>query len=146
MRAMNALSTEPKNSARRTAETLLTLSALGEIVVGLLVALLPVAVSSLLLAAPVEGTGVVATRLVGVAFAAQGIAWWLDRKQLEPKRLRQVAVGYIAFNLGIGLVFLIYSAMAGRFLPMPWLVSAVHLLLGGTFAVVAYRAQPAVGY
>ena len=57
-------------AARRVAEWLLTVSAVGEISVGLLGALLPGRVMELLLGAPVEGTGVIGARMMGIAVAS----------------------------------------------------------------------------
>jgi hypothetical protein len=142
---MNAESIEPGTGTRRAAEWLFTLSAVGEIGVGLLVALLPGPIMGLLLGAPLAGTGTVAARMTGIAIAALGIAWWPDRSSLDPRRLRQVAAGFIGYNLGMGLLLLAYAWTAGEPLPVTWLVAAAHLLAGCAFAVVAYGALTTEG-
>jgi hypothetical protein len=126
-------------SARRAAELVFTLSAIGEIAVGLLVAVLPASVMGLLLGAPLDGTGVVAARMMGIAVAALGLAWWPDRNRLDPQRLREVAPAFIGFNLGVGIVFLAWGWTIGRALQVSWLVAAVHLLAASALAVARSR-------
>ena len=128
---------------RRAAEWLFTLMALGEIGVGILLALLPGPMSGILLGVPLDGTAAVATRMLGIAVAALGIAWWPDRRRLDPQRSRQVAAGFLVYNLGVGLLFLGYAWTADRALPVSWLVAAVHLLAGCTFIVLVNRASAA---
>ena len=130
-------------STRRAAELLLTLSAAGEIGVGLLVALLPGTVMGLLLGAPVTGTAAVAARMMGIAVVGLGLTWWPDRNSLDALRRSQLAAGFIGFNVGVGLLFLFYAWAADRTLPVSWLVAAVHLLAAGAFAVIVIRAGAA---
>lgn len=136
---MNPVSIEARTGPRPAAELLLTLSATAEIGVGLVVALLPIEAMQLLLGAPLDAAGAAAARVMGVAAAALGVAWWPDRRRLDPHRMRQVAAGFVAYNLGAGLAFLAYALTVDRPPLMPWLVAAVHLLAGGTFAVLASR-------
>jgi hypothetical protein len=136
---MYAQSVRPGASVRRAAEVVFTLSAIGEIAVGLLVAILPASVMGLLLGAPLDGTGVVAARMMGIAAAALGLAWWPDRHRLDPQRLREVAPAFIGYNLGVGLVFVGYSWTSGRALQVSSLVAAVHLLAASALAVTVSR-------
>ena len=130
-------------SPRRAAEWLFTLIALGEIAVGILLTLLPGRMTGILLGVPLDGTAAVATRMLGIAVAAVGVAWWPDRNRLDPQRLRQVAAGFLVYNLGVGVLFLAYAWTADRALPMSWLVGAVHLLVGCTFIALMSRAPAA---
>ena len=142
---MYAQSATPGTSARRAAEMVFTLSAAGEIGVGLLVAVLPATVMGLLLGSPLDGAGAAAARMMGIAVAALGVAWWPDRNRLDPRRLREVAPAFIGFNLGVGLVFLAASWTSGRALSMSSLVAAVHLLAASALAIIVSRtpAPPA---
>ena len=119
------------------------MAALGEIGVGILLALLPSPMTGILLGVPLEGTAAFATRVTGIAIAAVGFAWWPDRNRLDPQRLRQVAGGFLVYNLGVGVLFLGYAWTADRALPVSWLVGAVHLLAGCTFIALMNRAAAA---
>jgi hypothetical protein len=118
---------------------LFTASALGEIAVGIAVAVFPGTVMGWLLGAAIEGTGVVVARMAGIAVAALGLTWWVDRRRLNDQRLRQGAAGFIVYNLGVGLLFLVYAWTADRALPVSWLVAAVHLVAGGAYAAALTR-------
>ena len=123
--------------ARSVAELLFTLTALSEIVVGALVLALPVTLTRLLLGSAVEGVAVVAVRMLGIAVAALGIAWCVDSKRLDSR----VASGFIAYNLGVGVLFLAHALSAVQVLAWCWLVAVVHLAVGSVFvAFVALRA------
>jgi hypothetical protein len=131
----------PGRSARRAAEVLLTLGAAGEIGVGLLVAALPALVMGLLLGAPLDRTGELAARIMGIAAAALGLSWWPDRNRLDPRRLRQIAPSFVGYNLGVGLLFLARSVAIGRALSVSSLVAAVHLLVAVAFAAIGWRTE-----
>jgi hypothetical protein len=136
--------TDPGSAARRAAELLLTLGAAGEIGVGLLLVSLPAFVTGLLLGAPLDGTGEIVARMMGIAVAALGLSWWPDRRRLDPRRLREVAPSFVGYNLGVGLLFLARSVAMGRTLSVPSLVAAVHLLVAGAFvATILRRVRPA---
>jgi hypothetical protein len=138
---MGARSVTPGSSARRAAELLLTLSAAGEVGVGLLAALLPAPVMRFLLGAPLEATGVVVARMMGIAVAAMGLAWWPDRNRLDPERLREVAPSFIGYNLGVGLLFVAVAWTIGRELSVPALVASVHLLAASGLAIIVSRKR-----
>jgi hypothetical protein len=129
----------PGDAARRAAEIVFTLSAAGEIGVGLAVAIRPAGGIGLLLGAPTEGTAVVVARMMGIAVAALGLAWWPDRNRLGPQRLREVAPAFIGYNLGVGLVFVAWSWTMGRALSVSSLVAAVHLLAASALAMALSR-------
>jgi hypothetical protein len=90
-----------------------------------------------LLGAPLEGAGTVAARMMGIAVAALGLAWWPDRHRLDPPRLRQVAAGFIGYNVAVGLLFLAHAWTVDQPIPVSWLVGAVHVLTGCAFAIVS---------
>jgi hypothetical protein len=112
---------------------LLTLMALGELGVGVLVLAFPTPLTGLLLAAPMEGVGLVVTRMAGIAIAALGLTWWRARRDLD-QRFTRVAPGFLVYNLGVGLLFLAYALTAIGSVPLAWIVAAVHLLAGLAFA------------
>jgi uncharacterized membrane protein AbrB (regulator of aidB expression) len=98
----------------------------------------------LLLGAPLDGTGALAARMMGIAAAALGLSWWPDRNRLEPRRLREVARSFVGYNLGVGLLFLARSVAMGRALSVSALVAAVHLLVAIAFAAtILRRVRPA---
>ena len=136
---MRASLIERQSGTQRAANWLITASALGEFVVGVAGCVFPAAVMRFLLGTSIEGAATVVARMAGIAVAALGIAWWTDRNHLDARRLRAIAPGYLVYNLGIGLLFLNYTWSAERFLPVPWLVAAAHLLFGSAFAVIVGR-------
>ena len=142
---MKTDSDAPATIALRAVGPLLAASALGEIVVGVALAILPGAIMGFLLGGvPVEGTAAIVTRLAGIAIAALGLAWWADRGLFDKHRLRRVAGGFLVYNVGVGLLFLVYAWTADRLLLVPWVVAAAHLLVGGAFIAALTRLPPAV--
>ena len=127
----------------RIAPRLFSVAALGELSVGLAVLAFPGAVVGLLLAATLTGVGLVVARLVGIAVIALGLTWWLARSVLH-QQLKCIAPGFISYNLGVGLLFLLYALSATRQVPLSWVVALVHLLVGlGFSATVIIRHRPA---
>lgn len=114
------------------ARFLLTVMALCELGVGLLVLAFPGPVTSSLLSVPVEGAGLVIARMAGIAIAALGLTWWHARRDLG-QRLTRVAPGFVVYNLGVGLVFLGYAATASVTAPLSWVAAAAHLFAGLAF-------------
>jgi hypothetical protein len=115
--------------------------AVGEITVGIAVALFPRAVSALLLGAPIADVGAVIARLAGVAIAMLGLTWWLARGDLDT-RLTSIAPGFFGYNIGAGLLFLSYALGATAPVTVAWLVAAAHLLVAFTFfAAVLVRRR-----
>ena len=125
------------DAARRAGALLLTLAALGEMAVGVLVAAFP-AVAPVLLGAPLEGNGLVVARMMGLAILVIGLTWWLSRS--ESDRIARHAPGFLLYNIGIGLLFAVTATSAP--LPLiPWLVAIAHLGTGAVFATLAAMAR-----
>ena len=143
---MRASSIERQSGMQRAVKWLVTATTLGELVVGVAGAVFPAAVMRFLLGTPIEGVATIVARMAGIAVAALGIAWWTDRNRLDAQRLRDIAPGYLVYNLGIGLLFLTYTWGADRFLAVAWLVAAVHLFFGSAFVVILTRASPTRAY
>jgi len=130
----------PKHTlAPPLAGLLLTVMALGELGVGLLVLAFPGPVTGFLFAAPVEGVGLVVARMAGLAMAALGLTWWHARRDLD-QRLTRVAPGFLVYNLGVGLVFLAYAATASAVAPLSWVAAAAHLVAGLAFAAALFAS------
>ncbi|MBL8529097.1 MAG: hypothetical protein JNL68_15530 [Burkholderiales bacterium] len=117
----------------RVTGALFAAAALGELGVGFAVLAFPEALAEFLLAAPIEGVGVVIARMLGIALAALGLTWWLARRDLTERRLR-LAPGFVGYNLGVGFLFLSYAMAANGPVPVPWLIAELHLLIGLAFA------------
>jgi hypothetical protein len=135
--------TKSNSGAVRAARGIFTLGAIGEIGAGLLVALLPGAVMGFLLGAPLDSTGTVAARMIGITLAALGVTWWVARKSPDARRLYESAGGFLIYNFGVGLLFLVHAATADRGLPVAWIVAAAHLLLGAAYLVAVLRLPSA---
>ncbi len=135
--------TKSDSGAVRAARGIFTLGAVGEIGAGLLVALLPGVGMGFLLGAPLDATGTVAARIVGITLAALGVTWWVGRKSLDARRLYESSGGFLIYNFGVGLLFLVHAATADRALPVSWIVAAAHLLLGAAYLVAVLRLPSA---
>lgn len=121
---------------------LLAVSAFGEMAVGLTVAAWPGQTMSLLLGMPVAGTGEIAARMCGIAVAALGATWWIDRRHLDGVRLRRLAPSFIGYNAGTGLLLLAHALSAERLLVVAWAVAATHLAAAGAYvAALAVRLR-----
>jgi hypothetical protein len=116
---------------------------MGELSVGLAVLAFPGPVKGLLLAATLVGIGLVIARMLGTAVIALGITWWLARSDVH-RQLRRMAPGFIGYNPGVGMLFLLYALVVTRPVPLSWAVALVHLLVGFAFsATVVIRHRPA---
>jgi hypothetical protein len=109
--------------------------ALGELCVGAALVLLPADTIGRLLNAALSGVSLVVVRVLGITLIALGLTWWSARK--APAALRSRAVGFLAYNLGMGLLLLLLSLLAGRFAAVFLLVAWLHLLTGLGFALGA---------
>jgi hypothetical protein len=119
--------------AARIASWLFALGAVGELAAGIAVLAFPGPVMGLLLAAPLVGIGLVIARMLGIAVIALGMTWWLARSDLH-RQLRRMAPGFIGYNLGVGMLFLLYALVVTRPVPLSWAVALVHLLVGLAFS------------
>jgi hypothetical protein len=130
----------PESRAGRTATLLVTLGALGEFGVGVLIAVLPAATVRFLLSATVADAGLVIARMMGIALVALALTWWFARPRHGADFLPRIAPGFLVYNVGIGLLFLGYTWSAGRLLVVPLLVGILHLGLAAAFVLVRQRA------
>jgi hypothetical protein len=141
--AMNGTTIAPGIGLRRAMRLLFEASAIGEVAVGVAVILFPRTVSGFLLGAPIEGLGAVIARMAGFAVAALGLTWWMASSDLD-RSLNPIAPGFFAYNLGVGLLFLLYALAATASVTVAWLVAAVHLLAGLGFCGVLFVQQRSV--
>jgi hypothetical protein len=99
---------------------------------------------SLLLGAPLTGTGLVAARLAGGGLLALGIACWFARSTPTARSSVGVAVAFLIYNLVACVTLALATPVpVGRFLPLA--ASALHALLalGLLVALVARNRAPA---
>jgi hypothetical protein len=120
---------------------LLTLTALGEMAVGVLVAAFP-SLGALLVGAPLDGGGLFAARIVGVAAFTLGLVWW--RARGAPATVARHAPDFIIYNVGVGIVFGL-AAKAAAEPVIPGVLALVHVGTGVLFAVALAiaRSRPA---
>lgn len=116
------------------------LSALGEMAVGAIIAAFP-SVGAWLIGAPIEGTGIVVTRMLGSAVLVVGLTWWLTRGEANPAR---IVPGVLLYNFGVGVLFALAAASASQPF-VPWILAVVHLATGAACAatVPALRERSA---
>lgn len=139
MRAEDAV---PLSRSGSTAtRSIVVAASLGELGVGILATVFPGPVGSLLLASPVEGTGLVVVRMVGVSIAALGSSWWMARREAPQDLRRLVGGGFLVYNFGVALVFAAYALSQERLLWVPVLVVAVHLLVGVSYLLACARSR-----
>ena len=120
------------DTARRAGSLLLNLAALGEMAVGVLVAAFP-SIGTALIGAPLDSSGLLVMRMLGMAIFVIGLTWWLARG--DANRVARHALGFIVYNIGIGVLFALAAMSASQPL-IPWIVAIVHLAAGATFAAV----------
>jgi hypothetical protein len=118
---------------------LLTLVAIGEMAVGVLIALFP-STGTWLVGALLDSAGLVVTRMLGVALLAIGLSWWLGRN--DAACLARNAPGFVIYNLGVGALFVVAARSASQPV-VPWIVAIVHLAAGAMFAAVVAVAPRA---
>jgi hypothetical protein len=71
--------------------------------------------------------------LLAVAALSLGITWWRASRS-KPDCLTRYAGGYVAYNAGIGVLFIV-AARSTNTAHLPWLIAILHLL--GASALVA---------
>ena len=73
--------------------------------------------------------------MIGITLAALGVTWWVARKSPDARRLYENAGGFLIYNFGVGLLFLVHAATADRALPVAWIVAAAHILFGAAYLI-----------
>ena len=126
-----------RGGAQRTAALLFSLGALGEIGVGAVVLVFPQLIA-LLMDAPLDSAGLLATRMLGGAVLALGLTWWSARN--DPQGPSRCMAGFLVYNVALGVLFAFQALHAAR-PALPWLVGIVHLLIAGAFAMVLAFAR-----
>ena len=124
---------------------ILKLGAVGEILVGILATVLPGPVMSFLLAAPMIGDELIVTRIAGIAIFALGATWWKTSSHIDPGRLRDTGAGFLVYNAGIGVVFLVHAWPGEGWLWVPLGVAVAHLAAGLAYAIAAAKFKAARG-
>ena len=125
---------------KRYTELLFLVVTLSEIGVGIVVALFPQALA-LLLAAPLDASGLLVARMMGASVFALGITWWYARG--DARHVSRCAPGYLIYNFGVGILFAL-AAQAAANPALPWLVAAAHILAGAGL-IAAVRGAPTEG-
>lgn len=126
-------------SIQRAAQFLFTLSALGEIAIGIVALLFPQIVA-LLLATSLDGTGQLIARMLGSAVLALGVTWWLARRDPFPQLMSRYAAGFLVYNVGIALLFLVRALVVAA-PALPLVVAIVHVLAGLGFLAAVVTAR-----
>jgi hypothetical protein len=140
---MNRTAIAPAIGPRHAIRLLFEASAIGEVAVGVAVILFPRTVSEFLLSAPIDGLGAVIARMAGVAITALGLTWWMASSDLD-RSLTPIAPGFLGYNVGVGLLFLVYALTVTASVTVAWLVAALHLLAGLFFGAVLFRQHRSV--
>lgn len=126
----------PRPASERAATFVVTLMAIGETSVGMLLLAFPRELVLLLIDATLDARGVIVARMLGVAVLALGITWWMGRGDVE--RLSRYAAGFIVYNAGVGLLFG-WAAPAARHPVLTWTVCVLHLAAGVGFGALVRR-------
>ena len=113
-------------SAVRITGLLFTLLSLGEIAVGIAIFTFP-AFGGFLIGASIEGSAVIAVRMLGAAALAVGLTWWAARN--DPERFARYTAGWLVYNLGVGAMFA-WAALATSTPLVPALVALTHIGAG----------------
>lgn len=115
---------------------ILALSALVEMAFGAAALVFPT-ILSLLLGAPLDWHGLLVARMLAVAALSLGITWWRGGRS-KPEHLTLMAGGYVAYNVGVGVLFII-AARSTNTANLPWLVAIFHLLSASALIAVVLR-------
>lgn len=120
-------------------KSLLTVSAIVELLAGLLLIATPSLVSSLLFSTPIEkAVGFAAARLIGVALFSLGVACWFGRLQ-ETRAAAGIVTAMLIYDLGAAAVFAYARLGYGIGGLVLWAVVLLHSLLG-VWCIVALRS------
>ncbi len=128
-----------RSGLERAARLLFAASAAGEIGVGALALAFP-QILALLLAAPLDASGLLVARMLGSAVLALGVTWWISRNEPLPQLSSRYAAGFVIYNLGMGVLFLL-RALAPPESALPWVVAIVHVSAGLAFAAALFMTQ-----
>ena len=123
---MNATTTA---ATSRVAGIVFVLGALGEMGVGVLIAVVPEA-GRVLIGAPLVDAGLIVARMLGVGVLALGLTWWLSRN--DAAAVARCTAGFVLYNFGLGALFGL-AAVAAERPALPWLLCVAHLVLGAGF-------------
>ena len=123
---------------RARANLLLAVAAAGEAFTGLALIVAPSMVVALLFGAGVDGTGVVISRLGGLALIGLGLACW-PRGASAPVS-RPAMAGMLAYN-GLAAVYLGIVGLDGQSGSMLWPAVAVHVGLTALLAISWARVR-----
>ncbi|MGH8034485.1 MAG: hypothetical protein ACREO9_04610 [Lysobacterales bacterium] len=120
---------------------ILRLGALGELLVGVLATLFPGPVMSFLLADPAIANSLAVARIAGIAIIALGLTWWRSAQASDTLRLSGLGAGFLTYNAGIGMVFLVRAWPGESWLWVPLAIAVVHLLVAFAFAIAAMKSR-----
>jgi hypothetical protein len=127
---------------------LLTMAAVAECFVGLGLIMAPGAVAALLLNAEADGVGLMIGRIAGVALFSLGISCWGARTDGGGPARTGTLRAITFYNVGAGLLLLVFAATGKAGGPVVWIVGLLHLGfgLGLAFSLrspeAAWSAQP----
>jgi hypothetical protein len=109
---------------------LLAAGALGEIGAGLALLAFPGEVTSRALDTSLAATDFVLGRIFGLALIALGLTWWRASTERDERRPGPIAAGFIAYNVGTGLLMALQALAAAHAVPFVWFAATFHLALG----------------
>ncbi len=114
---------------------LLTIDAAGESLTGLALLLAPEATARFLLGAKPNVAGAMIARICGVALMAIGIACWGARNDSGSVTGSSTLKAITFYNAGVGLLLVLFAAIAKTGSIVPWSVGVLHLALAAAFAI-----------
>jgi hypothetical protein len=118
--------------------------ALGEFGVGLALLAFPGEVTSRALDTSLAATDFVLGRVFGLALIALGLTWWGACKERDGRPSGPIATGFIAYNLGAGLLMALQALAAVHAVPIVWFAALLHLALGLAFSLAVLSWSKAV--
>jgi hypothetical protein len=123
---------------------LLTISAVGESLMGLALLLAPEVTVVFLLGAKPNGVGVKLGRLCGVALVALGIAFWGARTDSGSAARSGTLKAFTFYNAGAGLLLVLFAAIRKTSGIVLWSAGVFHLTLTAAFTIssLARRCSP----
>jgi hypothetical protein len=119
----------------RIQRQLLTIDAAGESLTGLALILAPEATARFILGAKPNVAGVMLGRIGGVALMAIGIAYWGARNDSGSAARSGTLKAITFYNAGVGLLAVLFAAIAKTGGIVLWSVGVLHLALAAAFAI-----------